>query len=138
MTPFRRFASVCALLLVTATLAAAAPSSDDQVIVPGHTAETPAAPVSSASRSFGLVTVVGIIVCLGAGGWLLWRGRGLSIGGRVARQLTVDETRSLGSRQYLVVASYQDKKFLLGVCPGRIDLLAPLHEPAPDGKHPSA
>jgi flagellar protein FliO/FliZ len=138
MTPFRRFASVCALLLVTATLAAAAPSSDDQVIVPGHTAETSVAPVSSASRSFGLVTVVGIIVCLGAGGWLLWRGRGLSIGGRVARQLTVDETRSLGSRQYLVVASYQDKKFLLGVCPGRIDLLAPLHEPAPDGKHPSA
>ena len=49
-------------------------------------------------------------------------------------QLTIDETRSLGSRQYLVVASYQDKKFLLGVCPGRIDLLSALPEKSAEEK----
>jgi flagellar protein FliO/FliZ len=38
----------------------------------------------------------------------------------------IDETKSLGSRQYLVVASYEGRKLLLGVCPGRIDLLTPL------------
>jgi flagellar protein FliO/FliZ len=45
---------------------------------------------------------------------------------RAPRNLAVEETRSLGNRQYLVVASYQDKKFLIGVCPGRIDLLSAL------------
>jgi flagellar protein FliO/FliZ len=42
------------------------------------------------------------------------------------RALAVDETRSLGNRQYLVVASYEGKKFLLGVCPGRIEMLSAL------------
>ena len=36
------------------------------------------------------------------------------------------ETRPLGNRQYLVVAAYDEKRYLLGVCPGRIELLAPL------------
>ena len=51
--------------------------------------------------------------------------------GRDVRKLAIDETRSLGSRQYLVVASYEGKKLLLGVCPGRIDLLTPLDSPSP-------
>ena len=59
-------------------------------------------------------------------GWLVWRGRKLNLSGRDPRQLVINETRSLGSRQYLVVASYEGKKLLLGVCPGRIDLLTPL------------
>jgi flagellar protein FliO/FliZ len=42
------------------------------------------------------------------------------------RSLAIDETRSLGNRQYLVVASYEGKKFLIGVCPGRIDMLSSL------------
>ena len=49
---------------------------------------------------------------------------------RDARQLAIQETRSLGNRQYLVVASYEDKKFLLGVTPGRIEMLTPLAAPA--------
>ena len=56
--------------------------------------------------------------------------------GRVARRLVIDETKSLGSRQYLVVASYEGKKLLLGVCPGRIDLLTPLDGPASPQKAP--
>lgn len=41
------------------------------------------------------------------------------------------ETRMLGGRQYLVVAKHGQQKFLLGVCPGRIDYLCPLE----DGGH---
>jgi flagellar protein FliO/FliZ len=63
-----------------------------------------------------------------AGGWLLWRQRRTPHGltGREARKLAVTESRPLGNRQYLVVADYEGRKFLLGVCPGRIDLLSAL------------
>ena len=51
--------------------------------------------------------------------------------GRGERRLVVAETRALGNRQYLVVAAYDDKRYLLGVCPGRIEMLAPLDSAAP-------
>jgi flagellar protein FliO/FliZ len=38
----------------------------------------------------------------------------------------IEETRSLGNRQYLIVAAYEEKKLLLGVTPGRIKLLCDL------------
>ena len=69
------------------------------------------------------------LLLAGAGGWLLWRGRTKRLLGQEAPQLAIAETRSLGNRQFLVVASFEDKKFLLGVCPGRIELIAPLHKP---------
>ena len=56
------------------------------------------------------------------------RGAGVAAAGR---KLAVAETRSLGSRQYLVVATYGEKKFLLGVCPGRINLLTSLEDDRP-------
>ena len=69
--------------------------------------------------------VFGLLLA-GAGGWIVWRKcRGVPVG-RDLRSLAIDETRSLGNRQYLVVASYEGKKFLIGVCPGRIDMLSPL------------
>ena len=129
---FRFLAPCAALLLATAVAALAAPSGDDQVIVPRNSGEPSASPAglapSSSTPGLGAWTAVAVIACVGVGGWLLWRGRGLGSGGRAVRHLAIDETRSLGSRQYLVVASYRDKKFLLGVCPGRIDLLSPLPE----------
>lgn len=42
------------------------------------------------------------------------------------RKLQISETRMLGNRQFLIVAEYEDRKMLLGVCPGRIDYLATL------------
>lgn len=42
------------------------------------------------------------------------------------RKLHIDEMRPLGNRQFLVVAAYEGKKVLLGVCPGRIDYLCQL------------
>jgi flagellar protein FliO/FliZ len=41
-------------------------------------------------------------------------------------KLQIEETRSLGNRQYLVVAVYEGQKLLLGVTPGQIQLLTPL------------
>ena len=42
------------------------------------------------------------------------------------RKLEISETRMLGNRQFLVVAAYEDRKILIGVCPGRIDYLCTL------------
>ncbi len=124
------------LAAVLFTLAAVAgPTTESQIIVPVHTVKS-AAPAGGGDGS-GLLTAVAVLVLAGAGGWLLWHRRsGLGVS-RAPRQLAIDETRSLGNRQYLVVASYRDKKYLLGVCPGRIDLLAPLQESgAAEEPHP--
>lgn len=42
-------------------------------------------------------------------------------------ELAIIETRPLGGRQFLLVARVGQEKFLLGVCPGRIDYLCPLN-----------
>jgi flagellar protein FliO/FliZ len=122
---FRIAALIAAGLLAASVFAA--PSSNDEVIVPKSAAATPNAPAPAATGS-GPLTVVGVLVLAGAGGFLLWRARtgGLKQLTRSPRKLSVEETRSLGNRQFLVVASYEDKKFLIGVCPGRIDLLSAL------------
>ena len=46
--------------------------------------------------------------------------------GKGERKLQISETRSLGNRQFLIVAEYENRKMLLGVCPGRIDYLSTL------------
>lgn len=46
---------------------------------------------------------------------------------RKAGELDILETRPLGGRQFLLVARVGQEKFLLGVCPGRIDYLCPLN-----------
>jgi flagellar protein FliO/FliZ len=117
-----------ALFLGSALLVQVACAADEnQVIVP---ASAPAASAASAPASggFGQISLLMGIALAGVGGWLVWRGRGGSSVLREKSQLTLSETRSLGNRQYLVVASYENKKFLLGVCPGRIDVIAPLHD----------
>lgn len=113
--------------IVALALACAAPlfaAEDERVIVPGASrTETPA---KAAASGMGSVTLVLGIALAAAGGWLVWRNRRGTPIGRDHRLLAIDETRSLGNRQYLVVASYENRKFLIGVCPGRIDLLSPL------------
>jgi flagellar protein FliO/FliZ len=96
--------------------------------IPGAGGAPAAAPAAS-----GPTMILFVMVAGAAGGWLLWRRlRGGSAPvARGEHRLSVTESRSLGNRQYLVVAAYGDKKFLLGVCPGRIDLLAPLDGGAP-------
>jgi flagellar protein FliO/FliZ len=105
-------------------------AEDTRVIYPVSGPASGATPAGAAASGVGALTIFGAVALAAAGGWMLWRGRKLPFVGREMRKLAIDETRSLGSRQYLVVASYEGKKLLLGVCPGRIDLLTPLDAPA--------
>jgi flagellar protein FliO/FliZ len=69
-----------------------------------------------------------LIVALLAGGLYLTR-NGFGIMTQKAkgeRKLVISETRTLGNRQFLIVAEYDNRKMLLGVCPGRIDYLSTL------------
>ena len=122
----RRVRSFLASVVTLVAAASAAAANDAQVIYPAGSALAGGTSASAPGSGVGLLTVLGSLVLAAAGGWLLWRGRKLPFAGRDARKLAIEETRSLGSRQYLVVASYEGKKLLLGVCPGRIDLLTPL------------
>jgi flagellar protein FliO/FliZ len=107
-------------------------AAEDQVIYP-RSAVLAGAPPTAPAGGFNGSLLVLAIAAAGAGGWLLWRQRRApgGLGGRDARKLAVAESRSLGNRQYLVVADYDGRKFLIGVCPGRIDMLAPLDGQAP-------
>jgi len=100
-------------------------AKDAGAVIFPHGTETRAEPVAGRGPGYaGILTAAALLA--GAGGWLVWRNRvapGRTIN---VRKLAIAETKSLGNRQYLVVATYEDRKFLLGVCPGRIDLLTPL------------
>ena len=69
-----------------------------------------------------------LIVALLAGGLYLTRnGFGIMTQkSKGERKLVISETRTLGNRQFLIVAEYENRKMLLGVCPGRIDYLSTL------------
>jgi flagellar protein FliO/FliZ len=106
-------------------------ADDDRIFIPGATHAD--APGKSGGASLNSISLLLGVALAGVGGWMVWRNRRGTPAGREVRALAIDETRSLGNRQYLVVASYEGKKFLLGVCPGRIDMLAPLDDSAPAG-----
>jgi flagellar protein FliO/FliZ len=103
-----------------------------------HAAEpAPASPTfsptpggSTATLTLALVLMVGL---LGGGAYLVRNGFTLlQPKMKGARKLQISETRMLGNRQFLVVAEYEDRKMLLGVCPGRIDYLATLSAAEPE------
>lgn len=105
---------------------------DSDIIRPRNVAAADAT-ATPATRSGSDTNYLLIVLAAGAaaaGGFTLWRQRRTpgGIAGRDARKLNVAESRSLGNRQYLVVADYDGKKFLLGVCPGSIQLLSTLEE----------
>ena len=115
-----------------AGLVVVARAADDKIPTAGtvldpRSAGVPAesTPGHSTNYATGLLLAVALA---GVGGWLFWRGRG-DPRSAVSRKLIISETKSLGNRQFLVVAAYEDKKFLLSVCPGRIELLTPLTGP---------
>lgn len=94
------------------------------------------APVSSAPSSLsggGTVSLLGyvltIVVLGGAGFTVLLRGGffGVSWGAaKTVRKLRIEESRTVGNRQHLVVAEYEGRRVLLGISPGRIDYLCGL------------
>jgi len=107
-------------------------AGDAGVIYPRPAGTDSRAEAASAGRGGGYGGMLAAALLLAvAGGWLFWRGRGVPGANVNGRKLSIAETKSLGGRQYLVVAAYEDKKFLLSVCPGRIELLTPLEETSP-------
>jgi flagellar protein FliO/FliZ len=116
---------------LAAQTAAAGPGT---VVYPAATGALPGA-FAKEGPGGGVSPLAALLVagCAGAGIWLWWRGRrgAPAFAARGERRLVVSETRALGNRQYLVVAAYDDKRFLLGVCPGRIEMLAPLEAGSP-------
>jgi flagellar protein FliO/FliZ len=107
------------------------PNAPDTVLYPKGAAPEVLSPKAGDHFSWNAV----LVVILGAAGgiWFWQRARRGAAGplARGERRLSVAESHSLGNRQYLVVADYSGRKFLLGVCPGRIDLLSPLDGPPP-------
>jgi flagellar protein FliO/FliZ len=55
---------------------------------------------------------------------------------RSERRLHIREMKSLGGRQFLVVAEYEGRRMLLGVCPGRIEHLCELPAVAVEPEFP--
>ena len=108
------------------------PASTDQIIYPRNSPDRPSAlPAEKSSAMSNMLITLAALALAAAGAWVLIQRRqsGL-LAARGQRRLQIEETRPLGGRQYLVVANYDGKKFLLGVTPGRINLLTPLDEPA--------
>ena len=114
--------------------APAEPVSGQTIIYPKNTADA-AKTGQTAEHDTGRSLILLLALLLAAGGvWVLVQRRKAGpSGGRGTRKLQIDETRPLGNRQYLVVADYDGKKFMLGVTPGRIEMLTPL-----DGGEPKA
>lgn len=117
---------------------AAPEPAPDTVIYPKGSPERQADASDAAHKTGGPGNTWLAVALLGAlvGGWLVIKRRAAGgagiLGNRSTHKLQIDETRSLGNRQYLVVASYDGRKFLLGVTPGQIQMLAPLTEKAPE------
>ena len=107
--------------------APAEPLSSQTIIYPKNAADV-AKPgqAHEADSSRSLILLVAIVLAAGGVWVLVQRRKSGPAAGRGARKLQIDETRPLGNRQYLVVADYDGKKFLLGVTPGRIQMLTPL------------
>jgi flagellar protein FliO/FliZ len=109
------------------TTAPAEPLSGQTIIYPKNAADAAKPdPAREHDSSRSLILVVALLLAAG-GVWLtVQRRKAGPGGGRGGRKLQIDENRPLGNRQYLVVADYDGKKFLLGVTPGRIQMLTPL------------
>ncbi len=109
---------------VAAQTAATVGTDESKVIYPK--ASSASAPTPDAGGAIGLSTVLGALALAAGGVWFLVRSRAAKTTVRLGQALAVEETKSLGNRQFLVVASYEGQKFLLGVVPGRIDFLSAL------------
>ena len=84
--------------------------------------------------TFQLAIYLGLLLAVFAGGAYLLRNGFTLFQPKIKgeRKLEISETRMLGNRQFLVVADYEDRKILIGVCPGRIDYLCTLAGAEPE------
>lgn len=135
MPRHRLFLPLLAVALWLAAGAAAAdptpsPLTGDEVFYPRNSPEARQHKVSD--DSFPLWGMLGLVAVLGgAGFYILRRGqlRPRGATGATQQHLAIEETRSLGNKQFLAVAAYGERKLLLSVCPGRVELLCRLDDP---------
>ena len=86
----------------------------------------PAKPASGGTYQLATYFVL-LVALLGGGVYVMRNGLGfLQPKPKGPRKLDISETRVLGNRQFLIVAEYESRKMLIGVCPGRIDYLCTL------------
>ena len=131
--PLRLWSLLLMGLLLLPGVSAQEKTGESGAVIYPRVTDAPPALASGSSTGYSPVLLAALLLA-GTGGWLFWRARTAPGGAALLRKLSIVETKSLGNRQYLVVAGYEDKKFLLGVCPGRIDLLTPLEgRPPADG-----
>ncbi len=103
--------------------------------------ETDRTPSPAGGSTFVMFTGYGtVLAVLGVGVFFaLKRGGWRKVMKRSEGRLQVSETRMLGNRQFIMVVEYEDSRLLVGVSPGRIELLTPLGpamsnlEALPDG-----
>jgi len=111
------------------------PAAPVAVAQPATAQAPPPAPYAQRSgATTTLVLYLALLVGLFAGGAYLLRNGFTLFQPKMkgVRKLQISETRMLGNRQFLIVAEYEDRKMLLGVCPGRIDYLATLSAREPE------
>lgn len=120
------------------TVAESSEKKPDTVIYPKSTVEKPAEVSLTRKDDSGRgYTLVIAVLLAGAGAWvLIQRRKGAPMISRGPRKLQLEETRPLGNRQYLVVANYEGKKFLLGVTTGQIQMLTKLDDERVEEKVP--
>lgn len=125
-----------ALLLFAAASAVPAVRAADEVIYPRGTDAAGGQPAAAPAAAGGMnsLFLLGSAAAAAAAGWWLWSKRRAGLVNGQHAKLSIVESRSLGSRQHLVVADYDGRKFLLSVCPGSIDLLTPLDGNPPPPK----
>ena len=110
-----------ATLLVLAAFLPAACADDVAAVAPAQPV-----PVLGGNAWQIAAYLVGLLMIFVGGVWLLRKGLPAMQRNKGERKLNITETRGLGGRQFLVVAEYENRKVLLGVCPGRIDYLCAL------------
>lgn len=128
--------------LAAAGSPATAPArSDDTLLYPKNSPERPDSAASADDSRGGTWPLALALLLAAAGAWLLLRRRGLPLSrlARSERKIVIEETRSLGGRQHLVLVGCANRRLLIGVSTGQIQLLADLGESAgSDPDHPDS
>ncbi|MGB8170742.1 MAG: flagellar biosynthetic protein FliO [Chthoniobacteraceae bacterium] len=92
----------------------------------------PVAPATGGTFQLAIYFVL-LVSLLGGGVYVMRNGLGfLQPKPKGPRKLDITETRMLGNRQFLIVAEFEQRKMLIGVCPGRIDYLCTLSGAEPE------